>query len=402
MTGRKLAGRLVLGGWVVAALGCRATVGARGTLHAGSDAKVEAAPSGSASGTVVPATPRIRYVGGKLFVPGKIEFARDRAELEGEETFNTLGAVRDYLAAHPDMKVKIEGHTDATATDEYNLSLSRQRAGAVRKWLSENGIAAARLSHLGYGESRPIADNDTDEGRARNRRVEFVIVAGQPAADDPEDAPPAAAPSPPSPPPARPELPPPPVAAPGRACPSPDTGFHLNLGGPRTALGAAFAHQPTCWLELALGLGANRLTGTATSASTRADAEIDAAVVPARARFWLGRRHAFLIDAGVGVIAYDARAEVSDAVGGMEYRRTGTPLLGFAGAGYGYRSSGSFRFALLLGGAVQQRALDASEISASGGYSLADALELRAALDDLTDDLVTPTAYLEASFGFLF
>ena len=69
---------------------------------------------------------------------------------------------------------KIEGHTDSTGTKALNQTLSQQRADAVVAWLVKNGIAAARLTAAGLGDTRLIADNATEDGRARNRRVEFV------------------------------------------------------------------------------------------------------------------------------------------------------------------------------------------------------------------------------------
>ncbi len=75
----------------------------------------------------------------------------------------------------PSQKIIIEGHTDSTYTREYNLELSLRRAQAVAGWLIEHGVDASRLEAKGYGEFRPIADNNTEEGRALNRRVEMVL-----------------------------------------------------------------------------------------------------------------------------------------------------------------------------------------------------------------------------------
>jgi len=88
-------------------------------------------------------------------------------------------ALEQLLAAlkgSPGMKVRIEGHTDSTNTDAYNLDLSRRRAQAVVAWLVAHGIAAERLASEGFGKSRPAADNSTPQGRALNRRVEVVVV----------------------------------------------------------------------------------------------------------------------------------------------------------------------------------------------------------------------------------
>ena len=72
------------------------------------------------------------------------------------------------------MKVRIEGHTDNVGDKTANQGLSERRAQAVIGWLVAHGINGGRLSARGYGDSKPVADNSTDEGRARNRRVELV------------------------------------------------------------------------------------------------------------------------------------------------------------------------------------------------------------------------------------
>jgi OOP family OmpA-OmpF porin len=69
----------------------------------------------------------------------------------------------------------VDGHTDASGTEEANLAISRLRADAVRRALVAGGVAAERITVVGSGEASPIADNDTREGRARNRRVEVVV-----------------------------------------------------------------------------------------------------------------------------------------------------------------------------------------------------------------------------------
>jgi len=82
---------------------------------------------------------------------------------------NVLG----ILNARPDLKVEIQGHTDNVGSDEYNRKLSESRAASVVTWLTNKGIAQGRLTAHGYGMKQPIADNGSDEGRARNRRVEL-------------------------------------------------------------------------------------------------------------------------------------------------------------------------------------------------------------------------------------
>ena len=72
------------------------------------------------------------------------------------------------------MKVEVAGHTDSIGTDSYNMGLSLRRANAVRDYLISKGIAAENLTAKGYGESQPVADNQTAAGRFKNRRVELV------------------------------------------------------------------------------------------------------------------------------------------------------------------------------------------------------------------------------------
>ncbi len=81
------------------------------------------------------------------------------------------------LNKYPDTNILVEGHTDATGTDEYNQKLSEQRASAVAAFAEGDGVAVARFTTVGYGEKQPIADNSTVEGRTLNRRVEIAIFA---------------------------------------------------------------------------------------------------------------------------------------------------------------------------------------------------------------------------------
>ncbi|MFO0615322.1 MAG: OmpA family protein [Polyangiaceae bacterium] len=88
-----------------------------------------------------------------------------------------LTAVRDVIVEHPEVKqIEVQGHTDDVGTVEYNQTLSEQRANAVRNWLIARGIAPERLVSRGYGATRPIATNQTEEGRQKNRRVQMVIL----------------------------------------------------------------------------------------------------------------------------------------------------------------------------------------------------------------------------------
>jgi outer membrane protein OmpA-like peptidoglycan-associated protein len=83
------------------------------------------------------------------------------------------------LQANPMLTITIEGHCDSVGTSEYNLSLGERRANAVRDYLLNRGIAAGRMRTVSYGEERPIASNDTAEGRAMNRRAHLVQMTIQ-------------------------------------------------------------------------------------------------------------------------------------------------------------------------------------------------------------------------------
>jgi outer membrane protein OmpA-like peptidoglycan-associated protein len=87
-----------------------------------------------------------------------------------------LGEVAKLLKGNPTWKVKVEGHTDNVGAKDANKKLSEDRAEAVEKWLVAHGVDKARLSHEGFGDTRPAADNSTEEGRAKNRRVELAKI----------------------------------------------------------------------------------------------------------------------------------------------------------------------------------------------------------------------------------
>jgi OOP family OmpA-OmpF porin len=80
-----------------------------------------------------------------------------------------------FLKENADKRVDLEGHTDSVGTDQYNQSLSEKRAVSVKDYLTKRGVAASRIATKGFGESKPIADNKTAEGRAKNRRVEIKV-----------------------------------------------------------------------------------------------------------------------------------------------------------------------------------------------------------------------------------
>jgi OOP family OmpA-OmpF porin len=108
---------------------------------------------------------------GRIVLRG-VNFAFDSAEIDGASSV-VLDAAADQLNECRNVSVMVEGNTDSIGTDAYNQGLSERRAESVRSHLIGRGVSASRLTAVGYGESRPIASNDTDEGRALNRRVEL-------------------------------------------------------------------------------------------------------------------------------------------------------------------------------------------------------------------------------------
>jgi OOP family OmpA-OmpF porin len=114
-------------------------------------------------------------VGEELMILTGINFAFDSAKLDKESEARVDRAV-DNLKRNPKIKVLIEGHTDSTGPEDYNMGLSIRRAQTVKDYMVSQGIAKERLSLKGFGETQPLVSNDTKEGRAQNRRVEFVVT----------------------------------------------------------------------------------------------------------------------------------------------------------------------------------------------------------------------------------
>lgn len=106
----------------------------------------------------------------------KVLFAYDRSDLNATAKTN-LDKLKNILLKYPETNITVIGHTDSKGSDSYNQTLSESRATAVTNYASQNGIDKARLTAIGKGETDPIATNDTEEGSASNRRVEFVITA---------------------------------------------------------------------------------------------------------------------------------------------------------------------------------------------------------------------------------
>ncbi|MGH8579424.1 MAG: OmpA family protein, partial [Gammaproteobacteria bacterium] len=112
---------------------------------------------------------------GYVLTLGDVLFEVDRSSLKPGAQRN-LDQLVTFLKEHPEQKISIEGHTDSTASDSYNLKLSERRARAVAAFLVQNAISPERIRTLGYGEAYPKASNDTVAGRQENRRVEIVFA----------------------------------------------------------------------------------------------------------------------------------------------------------------------------------------------------------------------------------
>jgi outer membrane protein OmpA-like peptidoglycan-associated protein len=139
-------------------------------------AVAEPAPPPVAVKRVVPPPPAPRPVvieRGRQTLDVKFDF--DKSTIKAGD-YNDIDDLSQVMKDYPDLKVVVEGHTDSIGSDAYNKTLSQERADAVKKYMVEkNGINANRIKAIGFGEERPIASNDTEEGRSQNRRVEAVV-----------------------------------------------------------------------------------------------------------------------------------------------------------------------------------------------------------------------------------
>lgn len=116
-----------------------------------------------------------------------VYFAVDKSKVEGPAAV-TLDRLAGIFKEYPKSVILVEGHTDSTGGDDYNMALSKRRAQAVTDYLVSQGIDAGRFTTKWYGESQPIADNSTSEGRAKNRRVELGIIASQELKEEAREA----------------------------------------------------------------------------------------------------------------------------------------------------------------------------------------------------------------------
>ena len=143
-------------------------------------------PGSACAGAPVPApvvaepTPpppkRVQVTDKKIEITDIVQFETNKAVLLPQSE-QLLNEVADALKEHSEIdEVRVEGHTDSQGGDKPNMKLSEARAKAVRDYLIGRGIDGSRLVAKGFGESKPVADNDTEEGRFKNRRVEFEIT----------------------------------------------------------------------------------------------------------------------------------------------------------------------------------------------------------------------------------
>lgn len=173
--------------------------GCKASIQAGT---TEPAPAKPAAVTPPPAQPppaekpkpRLRFAfklkGEQLELPGPVVFETGSDTLRPESD-QVLQIVADYMAQTPKVSLlRIEGHTDTDGKPDTNQTLSEKRAMAVARWLVAKGTKCERLIPVGFGQDRPVAPNDTEDGKAQNRRVAFVNAAmdGKPIGNFPVDA----------------------------------------------------------------------------------------------------------------------------------------------------------------------------------------------------------------------
>jgi OOP family OmpA-OmpF porin len=159
--------RLCLFVFLVYAAGCNKPVVFQGTSTLAVAGNLPAAPKPPS---------RVEVRDNKIEIHEKIQFDFNKASIK-EASFGLMTEIASVITKNPHIKrIQIEGHASAEGSPSHNKKLSDARAKSVMKWLTEHGVATDRLTAIGYGIDRPIADNATDQGREQNRRVEFVIL----------------------------------------------------------------------------------------------------------------------------------------------------------------------------------------------------------------------------------
>ncbi len=118
--------------------------------------------------------PRVIYEDGQFKILDSVHFETGKADIK-EDSHSLLDQVALMIKANPDVKVRVEGHTDDTGPKAVNRRLSRARAQSVRRYLMRKGVSGSRLRAVGYGPDKPLVEGTSDDARAKNRRVEFVV-----------------------------------------------------------------------------------------------------------------------------------------------------------------------------------------------------------------------------------
>lgn len=123
-----------------------------------------------------PAKANVEVAAREIRIKQQINFETNSAKIAASST-PLLVEIADVIVRHPHIKrIEVQGHTDNSGTAEHNMLLSEQRAAAVRDWLIQYGVEASRLTSKGYGQTKPLGSNRTAAGRAKNRRVQFMIL----------------------------------------------------------------------------------------------------------------------------------------------------------------------------------------------------------------------------------
>jgi outer membrane protein OmpA-like peptidoglycan-associated protein len=140
-----------------------------------------------------PKNPLVQVQGKEITIKQQVQFALDSATILPASNA-LMTEIADVINKNPGIKkIEVQGHTDNSGTADHNRQLSEDRAAAVRNWLVSHGVSGDRLISKGYGDTKPIAPNVTEAMKARNRRVQFIILeqdkAGAPATPNKPNAP---------------------------------------------------------------------------------------------------------------------------------------------------------------------------------------------------------------------
>jgi outer membrane protein OmpA-like peptidoglycan-associated protein len=149
--------------------------------------RLDACPDvpGPAEAQGCPKSGAVKLVGQRIEFEGTVYFDTDKDVIQSR-SFELLDGIATVINAHPELgRIRVEGHTDSQGGREHNLDLSKRRAKAVVRYLAAKGVDEGRLTSEGFGPDRPVDDNKTREGRAKNRRVEFHVEQPPAAGEKP-------------------------------------------------------------------------------------------------------------------------------------------------------------------------------------------------------------------------